>query len=136
MAARRIPDALAMRETKYGDKPAAEKDRVAQDLAAQGRHAEAILLFDGRGDHPFLAGQRKRAASDGDAFTLLSLRRMGTPVSDDDLRACAAAAEKAGRWLDARQCHVALKDEASLVRISPNLPEGLRVEATPPSPAA
>jgi hypothetical protein len=132
----RIPNALEMKALKYGDRPAAERDQVALLLRAEGRRSEAILLFDGRPDHPFLAEERTWAIGEGAAFHLLSLRRMGLAVSEADLRACAAAAEGRGRWLDARQCWVAVGDLAPVRRIAEHLPTGLRPPPEEPPPTA
>ena len=128
-----IPDALAMRALKYGSASDAQKDAVAGALRQAGRRAEALLLFEGRPEAPFLREELAWAVEHGVAFHLLALARLGVPVRRDDYAACAVAAEKAGRWMDARQCHVALEDAAGLARIAPHLPESLRPE--PPAEA-
>lgn len=130
-----IPDALAMRHLKYGGAPEAERERMAEVLRAADRHTEALLLYEGRGGHPSLVGVLDRAVSRGLAFRVLSLRRLGAPVTDDHLRACALSAEKAGRWLDARQCYLALGEAPALQRFAQHLPECLR-PPPPPPPAA
>jgi hypothetical protein len=127
-----IPHALQMRELKYGTSEPAERDRVAQALAGLERRSEAVLLYEGRADHPFLRQQLAWAADHGDAFLLILMRKLGVPVEAATFKACASVAEGKGRWLDARQCYVALGDTESLVRISPNLPAGLAVAAPPP----
>ena len=58
---------------------------------------------------------------------MFALRRMGTPVSDDDIRRCAAAAETKGRWLDAHRCYAALVADAAKRAPAP---------VAPPDPAA
>lgn len=128
MADHRIPDALEMKALKYGDRPEAERDRVATALAAAGRHAEAILLYEGRGDHPFLLEEKRWAVEEGASFHLVALRRLGTPVSDEDLRVCGQAAERRGRWMDAHRCWTLLEDAEGLARVAPHLPEGMRPE--------
>jgi len=128
MARTPIPDALAMKSLKYGNHTDAERDAVAERLREAGRRSEALLLFQGRPDHPFLAEERRWAIEEGAAFHLLSLRRMGAAVSDDDLRVCARSAEGRGRWMDARLCHAALGDDEGLRRVAPHVPEGLRPE--------
>ncbi len=118
-----LPNALEMRRLKFtsaGDE--AEKDRVAAALRAAGRLDEAVLLYEGRPNHPDVAGDRDTAVREGRAFLLFLLRRMGAVVEDAHLRACAESAEAAGRWLDAHRCYTALADEAGLARIAPNLP--------------
>jgi hypothetical protein len=128
MARSDIPDALQMKVLKYGDRPDEERDRIAARLREAGRRSEAVLLFEGRPDHPFLQEEKRWAVEEGCAFHLLSLRRLGVPVADDDLRVCGQTAERRGRWLDARQCWAALEDEEGLQRIAPHVPEGLRPE--------
>lgn len=130
-----IPDALAMRHLKYGGAPEAERERMAEVLRAANRHTEALLLYEGRGGHPSLVSALQRAVSQGLAFRVLSLRRLGAPVTDDHLRACALAAEKAGRWLDARQCHLAVGDAEAVQRLAQHLPESMRPPPPPPPPA-
>jgi hypothetical protein len=126
MARSKIPNALAMRELKYGDTPDAEKDLKAQELRSVGRRPEAILLFQGRGDHPFLAEEETWAVAEGNGFHLVSLMRLGRDVAEDSLRACAAAAEAKGRWLDARLCYLELSDQAAIRAIAEHLPPSLQ----------
>ena len=76
MAKGRIPDALEMRSYKYGSRSEAEKDALAQTLRAEGRRSEAVLLFDGRPDHPFLQEEETWASDAGHAFHLLALKRI------------------------------------------------------------
>jgi sirohydrochlorin ferrochelatase len=131
MARSKIPNALEMRELKYGDLPDTEKDRVAEELRAEGRRAEAILLFQGRADHPFLADEARWAVAEGNGFHLVSLARMGRPVGPEELRACARSAEQRGRWMDARLCYVELGDEAAVQAVREHLPPTLRPEPPP-----
>jgi hypothetical protein len=138
MARTRIPSALEMRELKYGagTGPDSEETRLelARALRDQGRRSEAVLLFEGRPGHPFVAEEVRDARERGAGFLLLLLQRMGAPVGPDDLASCARAAEAAGRWMEARQLHLARGDRDALVRISPDLPECLRPAAEPPTP--
>ena len=123
MARSRIPDALEMKRLKYAaDVPLADRDRVAESLRSAGRRSEALLLYDGRADHPALREDVAWAISEGSSFTLASLRRMGVAISDADLRACAGNAEAKGRWFDAYRCYERLVDEASLARVREHLP--------------
>jgi hypothetical protein len=140
MAAARVPDALEMRELKYASADDARKDTLARQLVAMDRRAEAILLFERRGDHAVVRELVRWAQDHGDAFLLLQARRLGAQVGADAWRACADVAERKERWLDARQCHLALgggSPEAlagsaeALQRIAPNLPACL---APPPPP--
>ena len=123
MARATIPDALEMRRLKYAaDVPLEAKDRVADALRAAGRRSEALLLYDGRADHPSLLEDLAWAVREGASFTLSSLKRMGVPVTDEQLRACAESAEAKGRWYDAYRCYERLADEASLARVRERLP--------------
>lgn len=129
MAASGIPDTLEMRELKYGGRSDVEKDRVAEALLEEGRRSEALLLFEGRPEHPQLAKEKRWALEEGASFHLLSVRRLGVPVTDEDIRVCALAAERKGRYLDARQCWAALGEDGEIERIAEHLPAGLRPEA-------
>jgi hypothetical protein len=126
MAKGRIPHALDMRSYKYGNRPDAERDAVAETLLAEGRRSEAILLFEGRPDHPVLQTERTWAIEEGSAFHLAALRRLGVEITEEDLRRCAAAAEPRGRWMDAQSCYLQLGEEAEIRRIAEHLPEPLR----------
>ena len=128
MARSSIPDALQMKALKYGNRPDAERDEVAHALREAGRRSEALLLFQGRPDHPFLAEEKRWAVEHGISFHLTSLQRLGVDVTDEDLRVCAQTAERQGRWLDARRCWELLDDEEGLRRVAPHVPEGLRPE--------
>src|SRR5689334_18625002 len=123
MARRDIPDALEMKRVKYAkDVPVADKDRVARALRAAGRRSEALLLYDGRSDDPALKEDLAWAVAEGASFTLSSLKRMGVPVTDEQLRACAENAEKKERWFDALRCYERLQDAAALERVKSHLP--------------
>lgn len=126
MAKSTIPDALQMKAIKYGGRPDAEKDRMADLLRAEGRRGEALLLFQGRGDHPFLLEEKRWAVEEGISFHLTALQRLGVAVTDEDFRICAQTAERRGRWLDARRCWEILGDDEGLRRVAPHVPEGLR----------
>lgn len=118
-----LPDALEMRRLKYGaNVPTADKDAVAEALRAEGRVSEALLLFEGRPDHPSLQADLRDAVRHGLGWRLLALRRLGVKVSDDDVRACAGAAEGAGRWFEAHRCYSVLGDAEAVARIAPQLP--------------
>ena len=69
MARATIPDALEMRRLKYAaDVPLEAKDRVADALRAAGRRSEALLLYDGRADHPSLLEDLAWAVREGASF--------------------------------------------------------------------
>lgn len=122
----RIPSAFEMKALKYGNRPDAEKDRVAEALIAAGRRSEALLLFDGRPEHPLLQTEKQWGLEEGSAFHLLALRRLGVPITAEDLTICARSAERKGRWLDARLCWADLEQEDEIRRIAEHLPPSLR----------
>jgi hypothetical protein len=118
-----VPDALEMTRLKYGEGVSeAERDRAAEALRAQGRRTEALLLYEGRADHPSVAEDLRFAIREGAAFTLFQVRRLGHPVTDDQRRACAAAAEARGRWFDAHRLYEVLGDAAALERVRQQIP--------------
>lgn len=138
MARSDFPNALDMQAYKYGEKPPAQRDALAERLRAAGRRSEAILLFEGRPEHPFLAAEVEWATREGIAFHLLSLRGLGVTIDEDVLRRCAQAACDRGRWMDARTCYVALEDRAGLAAIAEHLPPSLQIrdgDAAPPAEA-
>jgi hypothetical protein len=123
MARIQIPDALGMRRLKYD--PAAtdaERDATATALRAAGRIPEAILLYEGRAEHPALAADQKEAIRLGSSFVLRALERIGVKIEAEAWRACAAHAEMKERWYDALRCHEILKDEVALARVREKLP--------------
>ena len=126
MAKPKIPSALEMRELKYGDMTDDDRDAVARELREADRRSEAILLFDGRPDASFLREERNWAEREGAAFHLKALEQLGMEISPEVWTACAAAAERKARWMDARSCYLTLEDEAALARIAEHLPESLR----------
>ena len=123
MARATIPDALGMRHLKYDAQvTAAQRDAVADALRAAGRTPEALLLYEGRPEHPSLRGDLEKAKSSGVAFVLFALRKLGVTVTEEDLRACAVAAEAKARWYDALRCYEAVADAAGLERARAQLP--------------
>ena len=127
MAKADIPNALRMQNLKFGDATDAERDAVASRLRELGRRSEAVLLFEGRPEHPFLAEEVTWAVSQGAAYHLLSLQSLGVEVPDDAFRQCGESAERGGRFMDARTCYVALEDTEALQRINGHLPMSLRI---------
>lgn len=135
MAQRTIPDALAMRHLRTGDAPEAEREQAAEALRAQGRHTQALLLYDGRAAHPSLKAELEKAISRGQTFRLLTLRRLGLAVSEEDLRSCARAAAQTGRALEARLAYVAVGDTEAVRALGTQLPASLMPPPPPPPPA-
>jgi hypothetical protein len=122
MARSPIPDALLMTHLKYGGGTTEEKDRVAEALRKAGRRTEALLLYEGRADHPAVKQDLAWAVREGAAFTLFQIRRLGYPVTDDERRACAAAAEARERWFDAHRLYEVMGDAEALERVRARIP--------------
>lgn len=130
----KIPNALRMRELKYGDASDAECEALALALRAAGRRPEAVLLYERQPEADFLREEVQWAIAEGNGFHLLAMRHMGRSISAEALRDCARAAEQHGRWLDARGCYLALDDEAAIRKISEHLPESMQTTASEDEP--
>jgi len=122
--ARGLPDALQLREIKYGPKTsAAERSSVARRLAEAGRLAEALDLFLLAGNEAGEAETHRRAVAEGYPVLLLILRRAGRTIPTDEWRQAAQAAGRAGRWRDAFRCYSEAGDEAGLEEVRKMLPD-------------
>jgi dienelactone hydrolase len=111
--ARGLPDALQLREIKYGPKTSAEeRGRVARRLAEAGRVAEALDLFLLAGDTEGEAEVRRRAVAEGQPLLLVILRRAGRAISKEEWLETARAAVRASRWREAYRCYTEAGDEA------------------------
>lgn len=126
MAKRAIPHALDMRTLKYGTATDAQRAAAVKALRATDRRAELLLLFERHPDEKVFAEEAAWAVAEGQAFHLLSVQRLGGAVSEEQLRACADAALSQGRALDARNCYLAIGDEAAIRAIADQLPASLR----------
>jgi hypothetical protein len=123
MARGDVPDPLAIRSLRYDPaSPVAERDAVARALRTQGRHVEAVMLYEGRGGDPALEADAAWAVESGSSFGLLALERVGFAVTDERRRACARAAEAKGRWYDAHRLYERLQDAESLARVQEKIP--------------
>lgn len=122
--ARGLPDALQLREIKYGSRTSPEeRRRIARSLAAAGRVAEALDLYLLAGDEEGEAEVRRRAVAEGQPILLLILRRAGRSISRDEWAEAARAAVRAGRWREAYRCFSEAGDEAGLAEIQDKLPD-------------
>lgn len=122
--ARGLPDALQLREIKYGIKTSdAERCRVGRELAAAGRLAEALDLFLLAGDEEGVAELRRRAITEGQPLLLQSLRRAGRAVPKEEWREAGRAAQQARRWREAYRCYTEAGDEAGLAEVQQELPD-------------
>jgi len=118
-----LPDALAMREVKYGEKtPRERRLKVARDLVAAGRIYEALDLFLIAKDEEGVRGLRTRATKEGLPVILLMLRRAGQAPTAAEWSAAGEGAFAAGRYRDAFRCFLEANDAAGLERVRERLP--------------
>ena len=122
--AQEMPDALQLREAKYGARmqPTSQSE-LARRLAAAGRVAEALDLFLIAGDEAGAASIRDRAVQEGRPVWLLMLERSGLAVSSDEWTRCGISAESVGRTREAFRAFTRAEDEAGIARVHETLPE-------------
>jgi len=122
--AKELPDALQLRETKYGAKSQpASQSACARELVAAGRVAEALDLFLIAGDDDGAADVRKRAVAEGRPVWLVMLERTGVEITGSEWKACGIAAEAAGRLRESFRAFTRADDEAGIARIHEALPD-------------
>jgi len=118
-----MPDALQLREAKYGAKSqSASQSALAHDMVADGRVAEALDLFLIAGDAEGATGVRKMAVEQGRPVWLLMMERDGTAISAAEWKQCGEVAEQAGRLREAYRAFGRAGDEAAQARIHESLP--------------
>lgn len=119
----RIPDLLARREIKYGEKSTpADKIRLGDLLRSVGQRTEALevyLLADHQGGIQEMLAE---ALSEGRPSILILLRRHGHTISHEQWVTCGMAAEKAGRWRESYRSFIEAGDEDAVARVQENLP--------------
>jgi len=121
--AQEMPNALELRETKYGAKSQpASQSALATEMAAAGRVAEALDLFLLAEDEAGIASIRKRAIAEGRPVWLLMIERTQVGIATDEWRRCGEAAEAAGRPREAYRAFTFASDEQALARIHETLP--------------
>jgi hypothetical protein len=122
--AKSLPDALRLRELKYGAKTTAqERSRVAREFLAVGRTAEALDLFLIAGDAGGTAEIREQAIREGRPSLLLQIERGGHPVGAADWKRAADAALAAERFREAFRCYHRAGDEDGMARVREKLPD-------------
>jgi hypothetical protein len=110
-----LPDALRLRDLKYGTKHSAEaRRRMAQQLLDAGRIAEALDLFQLAGDAAGVQTVKDRALKEGRPHVLLTLIRLGHQFSAAEWKAAGQGALGAGRWREAFRCFLEAEDEEGL----------------------
>ncbi|MHC4549043.1 MAG: hypothetical protein ACYTEZ_09705 [Planctomycetota bacterium] len=122
--ARDQPDALELREIKYGPKSTAEqRSRAARSLLEAGRVAEALDLFLLAEDEEGVGEIRRRALDEGRPILLLMLQRAGRAIPAAEWRSAGEAASRAGRWREAYRCYTEAGDEAGQATVREHLPD-------------
>ncbi|MHC4954075.1 MAG: hypothetical protein ACYTGZ_09305 [Planctomycetota bacterium] len=122
--AKGMPDALQLRELKYGAKAQpAQQVALANKLLAANRVAEALDLLLIAGDEAGIAKIRTRAIAEGRPVWLLMMERVGHAISKSDWDGCGRAAESAGRWREAYRAFTRAGDEDALTRVREKLPD-------------
>ena len=126
--AKGIPDAIAMREVKFGAKTQpAQQVAFAKTLLEAGRVAEALDLLLLAGDEKGIATIRKRACTDGRPVWLIMIEHSmveggGQSISAAEWTECGEAALRAERWREAFRAFTMAGDEANLTRVQEKIP--------------
>jgi len=119
-----LPNALELREIKYGDKTTNElRIRTAEAMLGEGRLAEALDLFVLAGHDEGIERMRRIGREQGRTWLLLMLRRAGRAVAADEWKESGTAAETDERWRDAYRAFLEADDEEGLARIRERIPE-------------
>ena len=118
-----LPNALQLREVKYGEKTTPERRRaVAERLLADGRVAEALDCFLILQDEDSIGRIRALAIEEGRPVWLLMIARSERPIGADEWKRTGAAARAAGRLREAWRCYSEAGDEAALDELKAELP--------------
>ena len=121
--AKGIPDALQMREVKYGEKTQpAQQTALAKSLLDCGRVAEALDLFLLAGDEASVTSIHKRACAEGRPVWLVMIERTGRTITSADWKACGEAALRKERWREAFRAFTMAGDEAGIARAQEKVP--------------
>ena len=119
-----LPDALRLREVKYGAKSSpAAKSRAARQQLEAARYAEALDLFLLAEDEDGISEVREHAVADGRPVLLIMIERVGRTVPPEEWKRAGDAAAMAGRWRDAFRCYTLAADEAGLERVREQIPD-------------
>ena len=118
-----LPDALRLRDLKYGEKhSAAARSQAARQFLEAGRMAEALDLYVLAGDEDGVKTIREMAIKEGRAHVLLSLVRVGHEIGPDDWKRAGEAAFEAHRWREAFRCFSEAGDEDGLAAVRERIP--------------
>jgi hypothetical protein len=121
--AKGIPDALGMREIKYGVRSEAAQQRAtAEQLLADGRVAEALDLYLLCEDDAGIESIQKRACEEGRPVWLVMIERVERTISAAEWKACGDAAFRAERWREAFRAYTRAGDEEGLARVHDKVP--------------
>ena len=122
--AKGMPDALQLREVKYGAKSQPSyQSALAAEFESAGRVAEALDLYLLAHDEAGIQSIHKRAVAEGRPVWLVMIQHNGRPVAASEWQQCGAAAEAAGRLREAYRAFTFAGDEAGLARIHESLPD-------------
>ncbi|MHC4960216.1 MAG: hypothetical protein ACYTGN_17820 [Planctomycetota bacterium] len=118
-----LPDALQLRDLKYGEKHSAEaRRRMAQRFFEAGRMAEALDLFHLAGDDAGVQAVRDRVLAEGRPHAILSLIRVGLEVTAAEWSQAGHGALAAGRFREAFRCFTEAADEDGLAAVHEKIP--------------
>jgi hypothetical protein len=118
-----IPDTLALREIKFGERvPPARRTKVARALLAAGRVYDALDIFLLANDEKGISEVFSKAVLEGLPVLLLTLKRAGRTPGAKDWSEAAEKAFSDGRYREAFRCYLEAKDEAGLARVREKLP--------------
>ena len=119
-----LPDALRLREIKYGAKTTSEeRTRLAREFLESDRLAEALDLFLIADDEKGVRQIRQIAIENGRPALLLMLVRAEREVTVEEWRTAGQAARRAGRTREAFRCLSMAEDEAALEELRSELPD-------------
>lgn len=119
-----LPNALRMREIKFGPKVSREeKVRAARAQLAAGRSAEALDLFLIAGEEKAVEEMRREAVAKGRVLLLLMLQRAGRPPASGEWRAAGDAAFADQRWREAFRAYTFAGWEEGLARVKEKIPD-------------
>jgi hypothetical protein len=122
--AEKLPDTLALREIKYGERvPEAKRRKAAWDLFQAGRVYDALDVFLLAKDEKGIAEVRARAVKEGLPVLLLMLKRAGVLPTAKEWSEAGEAAFSVDRFREAFRCFQEAGDEAGLERVKEKLPD-------------
>ncbi len=119
MARQTLPDSVEKRNLLHAGKASpGTLLQLGKAFEAARRLPDALDFFAKAGDAEGVARIKAVAIETGNSFLLVRARRVGpVEVARDEWLAAAAAAERAGRWLDAYWCAKESGDEEKIAAL-------------------